>query len=616
MARLLLLGILPGLASAAYSCEDYAASSVTTPSGVVNGFACANFKAYLGVPYGTAGRWQHSSVVAPWATPVDATHDPVGCPQVCTEDEPPHICPVRQSEDCLFLNIYAPAAPPAGSAPVLLFIHGGNFHDGYAGGYELDGGMLYDGQRYVNTTGQIVVVVNYRLGALGFLYLGPSKGSAIEGNFGLQDQVTAMTWVQRNIAAFGGDPARVTLMGQSAGAMSISAHLTRPQTSGLYASVIQHSNPFAEPYRSPVEAQAMAAGFGNYTGCGSDQVLNASWTAFEACLRALPTATIVAAAMSAELDLLADLDGILQVVVAWGPTIGTPYLPLRPLEAFQAGLVNDVPIAVGTTANETVIFVYEVLDFPLSQLLYELAVGVLVNFANVSDIMRLYPVPPVPPADFRVFASAVLTDALFLCPTRNATEALLAAQPFRRSPVYHYQYNHLLSWGAAAWSSNFTECDNEVVRGVCSFRALSPHPPPPPPPPSHSHSLLFFCIFFPPLTPCHALSLSLSRPFLPQCHGSDLPAWFMPLGTGLPGGFGNYTAAELDMGRTWQQYWAGFAATGVMGVPEGGVAWPAYTAANRATLEIRASDDGGLRVLNSVRDVTCAWWDQYGYKVY
>ena len=90
----------------------------------------------------------------------------------------------------------------------------------------------------------------------------------------------------------------------------------------------------------------------------------------------------------------------------------------------------------------------------------------------------------------------------------------------------------------------------------------------------------------------------------------------MPLGTGLPGGFGNYTAAELDMGRTWQQYWAEFAATGVMGTPEGGVAWPAYTAANRATLEIRASDDGGLRVLNSVRDITCGWWDLYGYKVY
>jgi hypothetical protein len=174
----------------------------------------------------------------------------------------------------------------------------------------------------------------------------------------------------------------------------------------------------------------------------------------------------------------------------------------------------DVPIAIGTTANETVIFVYEVLDFPLSQLLYEAAVGVLVDFNSVADIMRLYPVPPTPPADFRVFASTVLTDALFLCPTRNATEALLAAQPYRRSPIYHYQYNHLLSWGTAAWSANFTECDNEVVRVreggqharvcVCAVRGFLP--------PFFLFSLPFLCslaarpLFSPPgaLTHSHA----------------------------------------------------------------------------------------------------------------
>lgn len=462
---LLALSLAIPAAHADYPCAGYASTTVTTPLGAVSGFSCENFKAYLGVPYGQAKRWEHSTLVSPWSPSTwDATHDPPGCPQVCTEDEPPHICPVKQSEDCLFLNVYTPAVAPPTPTPVLLFIHGGNFHDGYAGGYELDGGMLYDGQSYVNTTGQIVVVINYRLGALGFLFGGGKQNFNITGNYGLQDQVTAMVWVQQNIAAFGGDPKRVTLIGQSAGAMSISAHLSRPQTQGLYAGVIEHSNPFAEPYRGPPEAYSMAAGFANFTGCGSDWVYRSDWGALEACLRALPTETIVAAAMAAELDLLADLDGILQVVVAWGPTVGTDYLPLRPLEAFQRGLVNDVPIVVGTTANETVIFVYEVLDFPLSQLLYEAAVAVLVDLGSVGDIMKLYPVPPTPPSDFRVFASTVLTDALFLCPTRNATEALQVAQPYRRSPTYHYTYNHLLSWGQAAWSTNFTECDSEVVR--------------------------------------------------------------------------------------------------------------------------------------------------------
>lgn len=304
------------------------------------------------------------------------------------------------------------------------------------GGYDLDGGLLYDGREFVNTTGSLAVVINYRLGALGFLFGGgASKNTTLTGNYGLMDQIVALEWVRANIAAFGGDPLRVVFMGQSAGAMSASAHLTRLETAGLYSGVIQHSNPFAEPYRGPPEALAVAAGFANYTGCGPDWWLKQDWAPLEACLRKQNTTTILAASAAAELDLLADLDAILQVVVAWGPTVGTPYLPLRPLEAFQQGLVVDVPIAVGTTANETVIFVYEVLDFPLPQLLYEAAVAVLVKPDKVADIMELYPVPTPAPEDFRVFASTVLTDALFLCPTRNATEALLVAQPGRRSPI-------------------------------------------------------------------------------------------------------------------------------------------------------------------------------------
>jgi len=251
-----------------------------------------------------------------------------------------------------------------------------------AGGYDMDGGLLYDGAEFVNTTGAIIVVINYRLGALGFLYLGgAAKGTTVEGNFGLMDQVIAMEWVKANIAAFGGDPARVTLMGQSAGAMSISAHLSRPQTQGLYAGAIQHSNPFAEPYRGPDEALAIAAGFANFTGCGSDWIFQANWTALEACLRGLDTGTVLAASAAAELDLLADLDAILQVVVAWSPTVRTAYLPLRPLEAFQSGNVVDVPIAIGTTANETVIFVYEIFtgNSTLPQALYEIAIALLVG---------------------------------------------------------------------------------------------------------------------------------------------------------------------------------------------------------------------------------------------
>ena len=120
-----------------------------------------------------------------------------------------------------------------------------------------------------NETGTIVVVIQYRLGALGFLYLGDARdGTTVSGNFGLQDQVLAMTFVKENIAAFGGDPSRITLMGQSAGAMSISAHMSRGATAGLYQGAIMLSNPHGEAYRDRDGALAIAGAFGNFSGCG------------------------------------------------------------------------------------------------------------------------------------------------------------------------------------------------------------------------------------------------------------------------------------------------------------------------------------------------------------
>ena len=109
---------------------------ITTPWGPVQGVAFPTHRFWGGIPYGAppvdALRWQPSSLVAPWTRVINATQDPVGCPQICVTDEPPHICPVKQSEDCLYLNVFAPLTPPSAPVPVLFFAHGGNFHDGYA----------------------------------------------------------------------------------------------------------------------------------------------------------------------------------------------------------------------------------------------------------------------------------------------------------------------------------------------------------------------------------------------------------------------------------------------------------------------------------------------------
>jgi len=541
---------------------------VVTPLGPVRGLVGAAYRLFAGVPYAApptgARRWRAPAPVPAWGPgTLDATHDAPGCPQVCTDDEPPHICPAKTSEDCLYANVWTPQpAPPPGSAPVVLFIHGGNFHDGYAGGLESGGGLLYDGRPWVAEQGQVVVVINYRLGALGFLYTAGSGAAGLsDGNLGLQDQLAALAWVRANIAPFGGDPARVTLMGQSAGAMSISCHLTAPANAGLFTGAIMVSNPFGEAYRAPPSALAIAAAFSNFSGCGPDLTPAAA-----ACLRAADTATLLAASHAAETDLAPDAGNLLQVVVAWGPTVGTPLLPVRPLEAFVAGNVLDVPIALGTTANESVIFVYEALNFTLPELLYDAAVAVLLGpvAAVESTAADLYPLPSPPLPDYRVFASTLLTDGLFLCATRNATEGLLAAAPGRASGVYLYQYDHLMSWGSAMWSPAFAECWNNV------------------------------------------------------CHGSDLPALFSP---DFPALGSNYTAAEAAMSAGIRAYLGEFVRSGAPGAGPG-VPWPAYTTAERPTLVWSAQGDAGASaqgpyVANRVRETHCAWWDaSVGYNVY
>ena len=566
----LLLLLLSRTAAASAADETLVQTALGAVQGVI--LPAGDGRLFEGVRYAQppAARWRHSVPVEAWAPATyDATFERPGCVQLCTEDEPPHICPSSTSEDCLFLNVWTPRLPADGSTPswpVILFIHGGNFHDGAAGGLEADGPLLYDGRMLANLTETVVVVIQYRLGVLGFLYLGDARdGTSVSGNFGLEDQVLAMTFVKANIAAFGGDAARVTLMGQSAGAMSISAHMSRGATAGLYDGAIMLSNPHGEAYRDRDGALAIAGAFANFTGCGQALNLVINATEMEACLNTKSSAELLSAQMQAEIYLLADLSAILQVVVAWSPTVGTAYLPLRPLEAFQSGNVVDVPFMIGTTANETVIFVYEVFNtspgqyLNLSLIEYEIVAALLVGPVFAFESTSIYPYPTPLPTDFKMFSSALLTDGLFLCPTRNATEALQAAQPFRRSKAYHWQYSHVLAESPALWQSNFTECD-EVV-----------------------------------------------------CHGSDLPELFHPLRPNLA----NFTAEEDALAKTMQRYIANFAATGAPGDGGVGVEWPTYDAVTRRTLNYETAANGGVTIIEQLRAGPCNWWDNGpGYSIW
>ena len=208
-------------------------SLISTPYGLIQGTIFANeVVMFRSIPYAEPPidnqRWSEPIPKQPWGPnkTLYATQNPPGCPQRC--DLPPHGCPVYQSEDCLFLNIFKPL--PSNNTlkknesesqsvpdllPVMIFFHGGNFYQGYSGG------VLYNGTRMTLETDVIIVTVNYRLGALGFLWsiTGPS------GNYGMLDQMLSIQWVHDNIQYFGGDPNKVVLYGQSAGVCSYFAYL-------------------------------------------------------------------------------------------------------------------------------------------------------------------------------------------------------------------------------------------------------------------------------------------------------------------------------------------------------------------------------------------------------
>jgi carboxylesterase type B len=199
--------------------------------------------AYLGIPYGedTSGsnRFMPPLPRRPWQGVMAATAPGPACPQTLTSQTE---APADQSEDCLFLNVWA-AAEAAGDAPVLVFVHGGGFLVGTATDtlaspeadwYNIDGRFL------AAELGLVVVSMDYRLGAFGFL----SGVAGLEGNQGPKDQQLALEWVRDNAAAFGGDPGNVTLMCESAGGTSVSAHVYAvPSSEGLFHRAIIESNP-------------------------------------------------------------------------------------------------------------------------------------------------------------------------------------------------------------------------------------------------------------------------------------------------------------------------------------------------------------------------------------
>lgn len=381
-----------------------------TDSGVVRGFADGPVHRFNGIPYAKPPvgdlRWAPPERPDRWHGVRDATEFGPACPQ--SADGP--LVPEVRAEDCLYLNVTTPKGG-ARSKPVMVWLHGGGFTGG--------AGEQYDPARIAAQGDVVVVTVNYRLGALGFL-VHPS----LDGNFGLQDQVAALRWVRHNARGFGGNPHNVTVFGQSAGGMSVCALATSPQARGLIDRAIVQSGtcstyfpkhslaPDFGPFRlfaprSAVEPIGTAAAA--YFGCAqAPDVL--------ACLRDVDAEDWVASPFNN----------------AFNVAYETPFLPEDPATASAM----RIPMIIGNTRDETRLFVglLVLAGVPVNEAYYQHAVTDA--FADPEPIRAAYPVGTGPYAP-AVAWSAVTTDAGWTCPTIADSAAL--NRPGR--PVYAFVFN-------------------------------------------------------------------------------------------------------------------------------------------------------------------------------
>ena len=239
---------------------------VQSTCGSLRGTDCGipGVAAYKGIRYATAGRWEYPSQVTHWEGVYDATRygncsyqprafydESVSSEKAFYYNEFRKGEHYTYSEDCLFLNIWTPeSARPGDGLPVLVYIHGGGFTGGCGHEKHFDGPVW-------PTKGVVAVTLNYRLGPLGFVCLPELKEEAgFTGNYGLYDQMTALKWIRDNIAAFGGDPEKVTVMGQSAGAMSVQQHCLSPLTDGLFSKAVMSSGGGVNKMLSAGKAEA------------------------------------------------------------------------------------------------------------------------------------------------------------------------------------------------------------------------------------------------------------------------------------------------------------------------------------------------------------------------
>ncbi|MFG3282269.1 carboxylesterase/lipase family protein [Streptomyces sp. NPDC048111] len=404
------LTAVAALPSAAAASQPGAASApvVHTRAGAVRGAVHEGYRVFDGVPYAAPPvgplRWAAPRPAAPWHGVRDATRPGPACAQPAGE-----VPGGSTDEDCLYLNVTAPArATPGRPRPVIVWLHGGGFTSG--------AGSSYDAHRLAVQGDVVVVTVNYRLGALGFLGRADLPGS---GTFGLADQQAALRYVRANIGAFGGDPRQVTLAGESAGGYAVCAQLASPSAAGLFQRAIVESGPCTGGAARPFAPYAVDRATARAAGTKLTGAVGCATAAdVLGCLRRVPVARLLAAQGADQ-----------------QPEYGTGLLPRDPAAALASGRVARVPVLIGANHDEGTIWAAGIMAAGVSVTPADwpgVAAGFVPDPARAAEVVRAYPVHA---ADGGPVFGAVLGDADYACPTLRAG-SLLA----RQQPVWRYEF--------------------------------------------------------------------------------------------------------------------------------------------------------------------------------
>ncbi|XP_064619909.1 cholinesterase 2-like [Lineus longissimus] len=431
--------------------NDYGLDQVTT-----------QVDSYLGVPYGKAERFERAKYHPFWFDVKDALEPGPMCPQ----DPDPLYVPVRSppslnmSEECLYLNIFAPYQGSGANYPVMMYIHGGSYVDGSGANY--DGSVL---AQY----GVVVVTINYRLGLLGFL----SSGSdALPGNYGFTDQVLALQWIQENIEVFGGDPNKVTIFGNSAGGWFVGLHLLTQQSKGLFHGAIIQSAPilpvrFNRSVNTAAQSSSTFKEASTLLGCDHDSAEDRIM-----CIK------------EKSWEIIVDQTNMMWYEVR--PTIDGDIIKKSLENLLEAGKVNRVPVIIGLTKHEEMRFLaaMELMGDKsvknrdsfrkiLTDSVYKWnhRVNVPEQVLDVIEFEYLDWANPDDPIRIREGLEQALTDKRMVVPTLRTATLLSAAN----IPTYLYQVHHPISmnlknqpWKWWPWLGNYTyhESDLALVFGL------------------------------------------------------------------------------------------------------------------------------------------------------